>query len=654
MIITIADNIETILVDFFDTLVERSCHPEVVKRKWAAALVDSYGIFLSVEDLYALRLRIEERLCASSQMQGDDAEFRYDDMLLALYYELQRALLAVRLPESDIFVTFCRNIELAIELSVQKPIVAMLDMLRAEKKKGKHIYLVSDFYLDQQSIIYFTKYHGFDDIFDGFFVSSENKRTKKEGRAYDVVITKLGLDAKKTIMLGDNAHSDVAMSTVRGLFAYHLPVDQHRYNESLLADRDRHAVKNKVNHVIVEDKFSFNWVSSAIYLFTRRLYWSLVINQAKNVYFFSREGEFLQKAFDRFQASLPKGFARITSHYVYVSRRATYLPSLGPLGDSTFNKLLCQYASCSLAAFLKSINLDDYIPELKVRFPQVNFEEQHLNIARLPAFSVLINDELFKAIYERERKEQNVYLNDYCDSLMEEKHDEWVYVVDVGWKGSIQDNLVKATSRNISGYYFGILDGAETHKSNIKEGLLFDHQWGQRLGDDMFNEFRAGFEVFMGASHGSLKRYGDGIDNFAFDHNDSELAFFYDQIVPFQERALHQFNGFAKLERAYSLSDHEISKAVRTSYFRGVMLPSRVECEKFSLIEHYENFGVFNFSSFGQSKRSPLSYFKRLMTNPRHTLGSAWWKPLDFHANGVWYLKYPYFLVKRIKLRWAK
>ncbi|WP_213673213.1 hypothetical protein, partial [Serratia marcescens] len=102
----------------------------------------------------------------------------------------------------------------------------------------------------------------------------------------------------------------------------------------------------------------------------------------------------------------------------------------------------------------------------------------------------------------------------------------------------------------------------------------------------MFNEFRAGFEVFMGASHGSLKRYGVDIDNFVFDHNDSELAFFYEQIAPFQERALHQFNGFSKIERVYSLSDREISKAVKKFYFRGVMLPSRVEREKFSLIKH--------------------------------------------------------------------
>lgn len=145
MIVTIADNIETILVDFFDTVVERSCHPEVVKRKWAAALVDSYRIRLSVEDLYSLRLRIEAGLCVSSQMQGDDAEFRYDDMSLALYYELQRAQIAARLPESETFIAFCRDLELAIELSVQKPIVATLDMLRAEKAKCRRIYLVSDF-----------------------------------------------------------------------------------------------------------------------------------------------------------------------------------------------------------------------------------------------------------------------------------------------------------------------------------------------------------------------------------------------------------------------------------------------------------------------------------------------------------------------------
>ncbi|QGH59722.1 HAD-IA family hydrolase [Serratia proteamaculans] len=654
MIVTIADNIDTILVDFFDTVVERTCHPEVVKRKWVAALIDSYHVRLSVEELYALRLRIEAGLCVSSQTQGDDAEFCYDDMSLALYYELQRGQIVAQLPELELFISYCRDLELALELSVQQPIVATLDMLRSEKAKGKKIYLVSDFYLDKQSIIHFATHHGFADIFDSFFVSSENKRTKKEGRAYDVVIAKLGLDVKRTIMLGDNAHSDIVMSKARGLFAHHLPVDQHRYDANLQADRERNRIEKKINQVIAEDKFSFSWVSCAIYLFTRRLYWVLATKKAKNVYFFAREGEFLQKAFDKYQATLPANFARINTHYMYVSRRATYLPSLGPLSSSAFNKLLYQYGSCSLSAFLKSINLDEYVCDLKKRFPQVNFEEQHLNIAALPGFIALMEDEEFKSIYDRERNEQNTYLNEYCNVLMAEKCDEPVHVVDVGWKGSIQDNLAKVTQRQVVGYYFGILDGAECHKNNIKEGLLFDHQWGQRVGDDMFNEFRAGFEVFMGASHGSLKRYGDSVENFVFDHNEAEIALYHEQIAPFQQRALHQFSEFAKLERIYSVSDHEIGKAVKKAYFRGVMLPSRHEREKFASIKHYENFGVFNFSSFGQNKRSALSYFKRMAKNPRHTIGSAWWKPLDFHANGVGYLKYPYLLIKKIKSKGSK
>lgn len=655
MIITIADNIETILVDFFDTIIQRNCHPEVVKRKWAAALIDTYRIRLSVEELYALRLRIEAGLCDSSQIQGDDAEFRYDDMSFALYCELSLGqVCCAKLPESEVFISYCYDLELALEVSVQKPITTTLDILRIEKAKGKRIYLVSDFYHNKQSIFYFATHHGFADIFDGFFVSSENKRTKKEGRAYDVVIAELGLDVKKTIMLGDNAHSDIAMSIAKGLFAHQLPVDQHRYDESLQSDRERLAIERKVDLVITENKFSFNWISSAIYLFVRRLYWVLVAKQAKNVYFFAREGEFLQKAFDKYQACLPKDFTRLTSHYMYVSRRSTYLPSLGDLSSSGFNKLLYQYGSCSLDAFLKSINLDDYLPEFKKRFPQVDFEEQHLNIAALPAFSALMEDNVFKAIYERECNQQHAYLNDYCDSLIDEKHDEWVYVVDVGWKGSIQDNLAKVTNRNVFGFYFGILDGAECDKSNIKEGLLFDQKWGQRFGDDIFNEFRAGFEVFLGASHGSLKMYGDGVKNFVFDNNDAELSIYHEQIAPFQERTLCQFSDFAKVERAYSISDYEISKAVEKFYFRGVLLPSNNELEIFSSIKHYENFGVFNFSSFGQGKRSAIPYLKRLAKNPRGTIGSAWWKPLDFHANGVKYLKYPYFLVKKIKFNWLK
>ncbi|MGX9239678.1 hypothetical protein ACWXV2_21625, partial [Pantoea ananatis] len=199
---------------------------------------------------------------------------------------------------------------------------------------------------------------------------------------------------------------------------------------------------------------------------------------------------------------------------------------------------------------------------------------------------------------------------------MDKRNEEFVYVVDVGWKGSIQDNISKATGRKFFGYYFGIHEGAECSNVNIKDGLLFDHQWGQRAGNDVFNEFRAGFEVLMGASHGSLKCYNDSIKNFIFDNNETEMRIYNERIAPFQHKALIQFDEFNKIINTYSVSDNEISEAVRNDYFNGVMLPSRDERDEFSSIQHYENFGVFDYSSFGINKKSSFKYYKNLFKNP--------------------------------------
>lgn len=654
MKLTISDNITTILVDFFDTLVGRSCHPEVVKRKWSALVINSYNIKLSVDKIYNLRLEIEAGLCSMSTMNGDDAEFRYEEMSTALYYELKRSKTICLLPDLADFVLHCHDLEMAVELSVQKPLYATLEILRAEKKKCKKIYLLSDFYLDTKSIKKFLLHHAIEDIFDDVFVSSEYKRTKKEGRLYDLVIDKLSLNKKNTIMLGDNAHSDVAMSKSRGLLAYHLPVDQGDYLSSLSQDFQRKLIQKKIANVINKNKFNFHWVSSAIYLFTHRLYWALISRRAQNVYFFSREGEFLQKAFECYQSSLPPTFMKIDSHYMYVSRRATYLPSLGELNKTTFNKLLYQYQTCTISAFLKSINLDNYEVVLKEIFPEYDFNKQYSDFSESDAFLSLIESQSFKEIYDKERNEQNSFLKSYCNSLMDERKEEFAHVVDVGWKGSIQDNIFKSTGRKVFGYYFGIHNGAECSCLNIKEGLLFDHQWGQRLGNDVYNEFRAGFEVLMGASHGSLQRYGDSDKEFIFDHNETEIEIYKKRIAPFQKNALLQFEEFSKVINVFSVSDDELSMAINSAYFNGVMLPTHLERVEFSSIQHYENFGVFDYSSFGKNKKSSLSYFKKLIKNPKVTIGSSWWKPLDFHVNGVGYLKYIYYSIKFFKLKSLK
>lgn len=647
MNLAIAGHIETILVDYFDTLVERSCHPEVVKRKWAAAVSDAWGSQIDSEALYALRLKIEAGLCNSSTFEGLDAEFRYEDMLFILYHQLLKKNLCARLPAADEFLAFCRATEVAIELWAQRPVEPMAELLRAEQKKGKKIYLVSDFYLDKKAITQFVGYHGLADIFSGIYVSSERKRTKKEGGIYDDIIAELQLNIKKTLMLGDNLHSDVTVPQSKGLLAWHLPADIQYYQANLRADLNRRAVNQQLQRLFREDSYNFNWVGGAIYLFIRRLYWKLAVERADNVYFFSREGEFLQQAFNQFQSSLPEGYPRIASHYLLVSRRATYLPSLKDCNLDSFKKFLNQYCSCSLAVFIKSINMDEHLEEFKGILPGVDFNEQHVNISVLPGFNKLINHQRFIALFKQERDKQKASCLQYYNEIIKEKHDAVIHVVDVGWKGSIQDNLVSIMQRPIHGYYFGVLEGADCTRNNIKKGLLFDLQQGDLTGNPLFNEFRAGFEVFMSASHGSVKRYEDG--KIQYDKNQVEQDIFRRYILPFQQRTLQLFERFAHMESYYSLSDKDICRAVSRVYFSGVMLPNSFEVELFPAIRHYENFGGFHFSRFGTPDRSRLAYLKDIIKRPYHTFGSSWWKPLDFHAYGVSCLKYPYMLFKKIK-----
>lgn len=650
MTITLNDNITTILVDFFDTLVERTCHPEVVKRKWAAALIDLYKITLSVEQLYKWRITIESALCDFSRSQGDDAEFRYIDMLDALYHELKTANIKANLPGRDGFIESCTNVEMSIELSVQKPILSSIEFLRREKQNNRKVYLLSDFYLDQNAIKTFAKENDFLDLFDGIFVSSQNKRTKKDGGAYDFIIRELGLDVNKTIMLGDNLHSDVSVPILKGLTAFHLPRSYDKYELNIKIDKDRDLLKNKLKNSLISEQFDYFWIGGAIYLFIRRLYWNLISVKANNVYFFSREGQFLQIAFDNYQSSLPEHFQRITSHYIYVSRRATYLPSLNSkLVNDTFNKLLSQYSSCSIANFISSINLDNHMGSLQEELPLVDFHKQYDDVSRADDFKLLLNNDLFKTLFNSERTLQYSYLKKYCDDTFLEKDDQKIYVVDVGWKGSIQDNLAMVTGRDLVGYYFGVLEGAAYSNNNQKYGLLFDHQWRLKTGADIFNEFRAGFEVFMSASHGSLQRYADDVNRFIYDNSETEIFIYNNFIKQFQSKTLEVFTKFSEIESKFSISDKEIAEVIEEIYFNGVLLPTKDECKMFASLKHYENFGVFNYSVFSDNKNSSLQYIKKIIKRPRFTIRSAWWKPLDFYNNRVTFLKYPYFLYKKVK-----
>ena len=108
-------------------------------------------------------------------------------------------------------------------------------MLEALKKKGKKIYLLSN----AQRI--FTEYEmhtlGIAKYFDDIFISSTCGVKKPDSRFFQLLIDKYNLDLTKSIMIGNDAVSDIAGAKSVGMdtFYIHSNISPKLQEETYLA-----------------------------------------------------------------------------------------------------------------------------------------------------------------------------------------------------------------------------------------------------------------------------------------------------------------------------------------------------------------------------------------------------------------------------------
>ena len=88
----------------------------------------------------------------------------------------------------------------------------MVDFLKSQKKEGKKIYLVSDFYCKSNTLRKWFEVLKIDNIFNQIFSSSDFNKEKATKKIYKHLIKDLQLNPKNVIMFGDNIWSDVMMA----------------------------------------------------------------------------------------------------------------------------------------------------------------------------------------------------------------------------------------------------------------------------------------------------------------------------------------------------------------------------------------------------------------------------------------------------------
>lgn len=645
-----SDEYRVYCFDYYDTLAKRKVEPEYVKKIWCKELKDFFPIAQSVEELYSARNGLEAAICAENEKNGYDLEFRYDDMASRLY-----SLLGL---ERDVTSEhFCRQameIELEIESRVQTLCEDTVSEIKRLKESGKKVICISDFYMPRQFLTDLLDYHGIGKYIDEVFVSSDRLVTKRSGRLYDFVMNQLGTAAGEMCMVGDNHGSDYEIPLQKGMGACYL--DRKPYQDNYKAFRLEHDTPSYLKEHLEKlyresDRSRYEDLAYALYCFIDKLYGRLRRGQIRDVFFLSREGEFLKKIFDRYQEPrTQKGVVPVRSHYLMVSRKATFIASLKPLEQEEFEMIFRQYVNISLFDFLSSLGFDEKTQEEIGRQLNTDIHEKQTDLPRTELYGTLRKNPLFVQKYEELRTEQRQNFEEYLKSFGVDFEKDGMCLVDVGWKGTIQDNILMFFGEKVKilGLYLGLVAPGKVHPNNLKEGLLFTNIPFPQKNFYIYDENKSVFEVMLGASHGSADHYVKterGI-SVATSEKKEEKELFENVISPMQKAIFDRIEKIDDVLVNHCFDKEELERFTAKVHATLVFLPQKAQIELFYKIYHYENFGVFEFTKFKTRSRIGIGErvrsIKRMLAQRRIFFQSSFWGVIALKDAGLGILVRPY------------
>lgn len=488
------DGYQYISFDLFDTLIKRNVQkPTDVFQLIENQGIEKYGGVL--KGFYKNRIEAEkaERLenRAGSEITLHDI---YSRMLNIYDVEVMQ---------------WAEEAEIAMEIRLCTINYAMADIYKFCVRKKKKIQITTDIYLPYETILEILKKTGITD-WDNVWVSSKIGCTKVTGKLFEYELNKLKISARELIHIGDNKRSDYAIPKNMGIHAIRIKtwVNHMKYPaKACYSNGDHYAIgfiNNNILGIPFEQKLGFECMGPLLYGFSAWLIKLLELNGIKDVYFFSRDGWILKKAFDLF------GHDGIKSHYFYTSRRALQVPLLAffPSYYEYIDKMFWP-SKISTEYFLYALGVEDKreLSEICSHYEiSSTYSVQRDELAGCRIFQKIFAEKA-DDICGHAREELDI-LHQY---ILQENMSGKVAVVDIGWHGNMQKNLMEILNKlNISTELYGCYIGVDrfyNHSESVRmQGFAFD----QGHGKDIFNiakDVQTLFEEIFMAPHGSVRAY---------------------------------------------------------------------------------------------------------------------------------------------------
>ena len=479
---------QVIAFDFFDTLVHRDCHPETVLVKWARQMSLFSNFRISAREIYETRKEIESNI-----HNNGEEDFAYKELIECLYEKFKTSFEG---KSKQQFVEKSFNEEVNIELEhlyIDRDNCTLLKKL----SNNYTIVLISDFYCSEDFFKIILENFGLLKFFDKLYISSEIGKRKSTGSLYEFVLADLNITANELLMIGDNQFSDCFIPKRKGIQTKLISY------KSLCVLPDINDLIHKIKYFECRDIFS--GYASLVLLFIERLYKKAVQNGVDCLLFCSREGQNLLYLFNEYQNRLYKKH-KIKAKYFYVSRKSTLCPSLKNIENETFFQIFRQFHELSIYDFLYNIGfLNSEIIEI-CNLNHFRTDTIVTNSENDCVLEQLRSCDLFKKLYDKRREEEQAKLEKYINYLVGKS--KQIYIVDIGWKGTIQDNLKSSLGNGYSlvGFYFGLNKDTVRSDGNQKFGLIFDIN-KKSCNSEFFSYCCVNLEHVFAADHGQTVGY---------------------------------------------------------------------------------------------------------------------------------------------------
>ena len=466
------------------------------------------------------------------------------------------------------------------------------------------------------------------------YSSADYLLNKRTGNLYKKAEEEIGISPEEHIHVGDNQYSDIQMAQSLGIetikttkteFDF-VPEKNRKFNFDLSIEKKEIKSKN--------DKL-FNCgleLAPLLYFFGYNIVEYAIKNKIDKVYYQTREGETFIKIHQLIKSNNPFGVEIPDCDTIEVSRMGTFSASLKEFSIPELLRLWSQYREQSVKALFKTLAIDmkpfekymkkyDIDVEEKITFPWFDLKIQKL--CKDEEFLEKINKEIAK-----KREDALLYFEKSKNILNDNMP---LFTVDIGWRGTIQDNLAYLfPNKEIGGYYLTLYDFYNLQPENTYKISFLDDK---DIRDNEVASMITLLEWIYNPGTGSVTGYKDG--KAIRKAKDEEKSIVEKYIKPLQEGML----AGAEIINEY-MKYHPYEAAECKNYVYDLLRRIKVNPPK-ELIEAYYSM-VFN-DTFGTAeyveKDEKLSTLEKLnIFKCRNILRDEPWKEAFITYNNLGYM----------------